>query len=118
MRPSSVSVRRPGRGSKERPVRRGKKKRKTRRLNTSADNDPVTKYAKDVIAGRLIASRWVKMACERHLADLKRKDLSWDLALCDSCKALNGQIEDFCPHSALDAINFFKDVLRLNGGQF
>src|SRR5262249_37441184 len=62
--------------------------------------------------------RWVKMACARHLADLKRRDLRWGLALCDSCKALNGRIEDFCPHSALDTINFFKDVLRLNGGQF
>src|SRR5215813_8922458 len=93
-------------------------RRNTSRAAKSFPFDPVSKYARDVIAGRVIASRWVRMACERHLSDLKRPDLRWDLAICDSCKALNGQIEDFCPHSAMDAITFFKDVLRLNGGQF
>src|SRR5262245_66628361 len=104
---------------------RNRKRKKTliRRQNTSGGAkssrlDPVTSYAKSVIAGRVIASRWIKMACERHLADLKRKDLVWDLDKCAECKRLDGQADDFCPHSALDAINFFKDVLRLNGGQF
>src|SRR5262245_11842315 len=102
---------------------RKRKKTKIRRRNISDAPksslfDPVTSYAKSVIAGRVIASRWVKMACERHVLDLKRKNLRWDLDKCPSCKALDGQADDFCPHSALDAINFFKDVLRLNGGQF
>src|SRR5262245_476466 len=118
MRPNSASGRRRGRGSRERLVRRGKKRRKTRRRSISGVSDPVTDYAKSVIAGRVIGSRWVKMASERHLKDLKRKDLRWDLDKCPDCARLNCQIEDFCPHSALDAINFFKDVLRLNGGQF
>lgn len=29
------------------------------------------KYARDVVAGRVVACRWVKLACERHLRDLK-----------------------------------------------
>lgn len=32
-----------------------------------------TKYAKDVVARRIVASNKVKMACERHLNDLKRQ---------------------------------------------
>ena len=31
-------------------------------------------YARDVVAGRIIACRWVILACERHLNDLKRQD--------------------------------------------
>lgn len=30
------------------------------------------KYARDVVAGKVAANGWVRLACERHLADLKR----------------------------------------------
>lgn len=30
------------------------------------------KYARDVVSGRVVACRWVRLACERHLNDLKR----------------------------------------------
>jgi phage terminase large subunit-like protein len=30
------------------------------------------KYARDVLAGRIVACKWVKLACRRHLDDLKR----------------------------------------------
>ncbi len=30
------------------------------------------KYAKDVVAGREVACKWVKLACKRHLDDLRR----------------------------------------------
>jgi phage terminase large subunit-like protein len=30
------------------------------------------KYARDVVAGRVVACRWVKLACQRHLDDLKK----------------------------------------------
>lgn len=30
-----------------------------------------TKYAQDVIAGRIVACRWVRHACERHMTDLR-----------------------------------------------
>jgi phage terminase large subunit-like protein len=32
--------------------------------------DPVTQYALDVVAGRIVACRYVRKACERHLSDL------------------------------------------------
>lgn len=32
------------------------------------------RYAKDVIAGKILACKWVKLACERHLRDKQRKD--------------------------------------------
>lgn len=31
-----------------------------------------TKYAKDIVAGRIIACKWVRKACERHLRDLTK----------------------------------------------
>ena len=32
-----------------------------------------------VTSGKEIAGPWVRLACERHLRDLKRKDLTWDV---------------------------------------
>lgn len=32
---------------------------------------PANKYAEDVLSGRIFACRWTKLACERHLDDLK-----------------------------------------------
>ena len=32
---------------------------------------PSTKYAKDVLSGKILACKWVKLACQRHLDDLK-----------------------------------------------
>lgn len=40
--------------------------------------DPVTAYARDVSEGRILACAWVKLACERHLRDLKDPRLVWD----------------------------------------
>ncbi|HEY8415130.1 MAG TPA: terminase large subunit, partial [Thermaerobacter sp.] len=34
--------------------------------------DPVTAYALDVVEGRQVAGRWVRLAAERHLRDLER----------------------------------------------
>lgn len=41
--------------------------------------DRATKYARDVCAGRIPANKHTRWACKRHLFDLKRKDLVWDL---------------------------------------
>lgn len=68
---------------------------------TSAD--PTTAWAEDVVAGRLVAGPHVRNAARRHLDDLKRgpaRGLVWDV------------------EAANKAIQFFPDVLRLNGGQF
>jgi len=36
-------------------------------------------YAWDVVKGRIVACKWVKLACQRHLSDLKRakSDKAW-----------------------------------------
>jgi phage terminase large subunit-like protein len=33
-------------------------------------NHPAEKYTRDVAAGRIVASKWVKLACRRHIQDL------------------------------------------------
>jgi phage terminase large subunit-like protein len=45
--------------------------------------DPVTAYARAVMAGRIVAGPYVRLACERHLRDLqqrKQTGLVWNLA--------------------------------------
>src|SRR5690606_1060987 len=34
--------------------------------------DAVTQYAERVLDGEIVAGRWVRLACERHLRDLER----------------------------------------------
>jgi phage terminase large subunit-like protein len=75
---------------------------KTPPPNTSTA-DPVTSYAREVGLGRIAAGPHVRAACKRHLRDLEEaeaKGFHWDLG------------------AALDAIEFFPAVLRLNGGEF
>lgn len=48
---------------------------------TVATRCPVTAYAEDVLSGRVLASRWVRLAAERHLRDLDeahQRGLHWD----------------------------------------
>lgn len=76
--------------------------KKTRRPSTSS-RDPVTTYARAVVAGKIIAGPHVRDACRRHLEDLKsghERGLVFDLEAVER------------------AIGFFRDVLRLNGGEY
>jgi phage terminase large subunit-like protein len=76
-------------------------RKRTPSAATSAD--PVTTYAREVVAGTRIAGPHVRAQCARHLADLEHgaaRGLVWDLA------------------AALKAIGFYQDVLKLNGGDF
>ncbi len=41
-------------------------------------NDPVTAYAHDVLGGKTPAGPFVRLACERHLRDLKQKRHTFD----------------------------------------
>jgi phage terminase large subunit-like protein len=69
--------------------------------NTSAD--PVTRYARAVIAGKIVAGPHVRNSCRRHLHDLEHhlaRGIRWD------------------KKAALKAIGFFEEVLCLAGGQF
>lgn len=65
--------------------------------------DPVTRYAKAVCARKKIAGPQVRAACQRHLNDLAtghERGIFFDRK------------------AALRAIGFYRDVLRLNGGEF
>ena len=69
---------------------------------SSSKPDPVLAYAGDVLAGRVVAGRLVRLACQRHINDLERgapRGLRWDLK------------------AALRTIKFFGH-LRLAEGQF
>lgn len=81
-----------------------KKSRSVRRKSTSPKGrDPVIDWAEAVLDKQIIAGPHVRNSCRRHLDDLKngsKRGLSWDRS------------------AAMRAIEFFPDVLRLNGGQF
>jgi phage terminase large subunit-like protein len=65
--------------------------------------DRTTEYALGVTEGRIVAGPHVRDQCARHLKDLrkgKKRGLVWDVV------------------AAEKAIDFFPDVLRLNGGLF
>jgi phage terminase large subunit-like protein len=76
-------------------------RKKTRSPDTSAD--PVTEYAQSVVDGVRIAGPHVRAQCARHLADIAgcaARGLVWDVV------------------EALKAIGFYRDILKLNGGDF
>src|SRR5262245_2903879 len=69
----------------------------------SSSLDPVTAWARAVVAGTVVAGPYVRSACARHLRDLEQgpsRGLRWDLK------------------AALRAIRFFAEGLCLAGGQF
>jgi|AntAceMinimDraft_16_1070373.scaffolds.fasta_scaffold04554_7 phage terminase large subunit-like protein len=72
-----------------------KKKQKTNSLT-----DRATAYAQSVIDGKILAGPHVRNACRRHIDDLKRDDIIFNVALADR------------------AIRFFETKLRLSEGQF
>jgi phage terminase large subunit-like protein len=76
--------------------------KKTPSGSSSAD-DPVTRYAQEVVDGSRLAGPHVRNQCARHLRDLregKRRGLTWDV------------------DEASKAIRFFELVLKLNGGTY
>ena len=57
--------------------------RARRKMQRPERPDRVTAYALDVTAGRIVAGRLVRLACERHLSDLataSARGLHWDVA--------------------------------------
>lgn len=66
-------------------------------------SSPATTYAKAVVSGKICAGPHVRAACKRHLDDLEHGHL----------RGLR-----FDPAAADRAINYFADVLRLNGGEY
>lgn len=60
---------------------------------------PTTAYAEQVVAGEILTGRLVRLACERHLRDLKREEVTFD------------------EPTATRALEFFPDALRLTKGE-
>ena len=69
----------------------------------ATSKDPTTAYARKVTAGRIIAGPHVRAACKRHLDDLEHAPARGFF---------------FDQEKAARAIGFFRDVLRLNGGEY
>jgi len=63
-----------------------------------AASDPATQWAQDVIAGRIVAGQLMKAAAERHMRDLCRTDLRFDVA------------------KAADALEFFPSMFTVTAG--
>ena len=38
-----------------------------------------TEYAESIVSGEVQACKWIKLAAERHISDLKRSDVYYDL---------------------------------------
>lgn len=60
----------------------------------------MTDYARGVVSGKIVAGPIVRGACRRHMSDLERDDIRWDV------------------DAALRVIGFFADVCCLAGGKF
>jgi len=74
-----------------------------RRKTSSSTTDRGTQWARDVVAGKVVAGPHIRNACRRHLDDLERgheRGLTYSVA------------------KAERALRFFETRLRLNGGQF
>jgi hypothetical protein len=71
------------------------------RADGRCPDHPVTRYARAVEAGRVVAGPYIRAACDRHGRDLTRPEL------------------DFDEVAANKALDFFPALLRLTGeGQF
>lgn len=67
----------------------------TPRSGGRAPRDPVSAYARAVVAGRIVAGRLVRLACARHLADRKHgaeRGLVWDQGEANRVIAVIGQM--------------------------
>lgn len=70
-------------------------------LTTTSTLDSTTAYARDVVAGKIVAGEFVRLAAKRHLRDLKEgpgRKLRWDVA------------------QAERAINFFPACMTITEG--
>lgn len=51
-----------------------------------------TQYARDVVDGRILACKWVRLACQRHLADLQRDAEGWRYAWNPELESPDGKL--------------------------
>lgn len=79
----------------------GKRGRQTPISRNQFPDDPATRWALDVIEGKIIAGEFVRAACERHVRDLQNgheRGLIWN------------------PEKAQHALNFFPACLSVTAG--
>lgn len=73
------------------------------RSKPSADHPHVdvgNRYAKDVVAGKIPACKWVRLACRRHLDDLKRqKDRDFDFRFDPAAAQKVCRFVELMPHT-------------------
>ncbi len=69
-------------------------------MSSSTTNERATAYAKAVLGGVIVAGPHVRNACQRHIDDLKRSDIAFDV------------------DAANRALRFFETRLFLSEGQF
>lgn len=83
------------------PTKRTTPSRSSSAKKAAGPDDPVTRYAEEVVSGKRIAGPDIRNSCKRHLADLENtRGLIWNL------------------EEANKAIRFCANVLKLNGGSF
>jgi phage terminase large subunit-like protein len=73
------------------------------KIRNAPSTDPVTAFARDVIAGRRLSCKLVRKACERHIADLAegpKRGLRWD------------------PAAAVHKLAFFRFLRHTKGAKF
>jgi phage terminase large subunit-like protein len=75
----------------------------TKKQVQTTSRDPVTTYARQVLDGKIIAGPHVRAACQRHFRDLEQA-------------ASRGYFFDLTKVKRV--IGFFRDVLKLNGGDY
>lgn len=97
-------------------------KRKIRRgaSSSKAPVDPVTAYARAVVARKITAGPHVRNACRRHLDDLKRgprRGLTWNQPTVGERE--EAARDGYPVEGPADRVfGYFADVLQLAGGQF
>lgn len=80
---------------KERPAK-GTRRPTTPKTASRSPADPTTTYARDVVAGRIVAGKFIRQASERHLRDLlegPKRGLVWRPDLADKVYTLFGLLK-------------------------
>src|SRR5258705_1174874 len=59
-----------------------------------------TQWARDIVAGKILAGKWVKAACQRHLDDLVRsdRDVKWPYRFDHKKAARICEFKELLPH--------------------
>lgn len=59
------------------------------------DQQKWRQYAEDVLSGRIIAGRYIKLACERYLDWFSRKDIFFDFERMEKIESFIGNMKHF-----------------------